>query len=343
MKRNSNLEIIRIIAILFIIISHYFSHGIGIDSQSLNIINSIFSDILKLGNLGTILFIMICGYFYNIDFKRNKVVNLMLQVTFYSLIFYILFIFIGTESFSALDFIKNTFSCLFYNYWFITGYLIIYVLSPYFQKIIDGITKKELKKLIIIITCIWCVIPWLINPIYGNSFMFSTKLTSMLVPYFIGAYIKKYGIKIDEKKEVIYLPMSIIAIVIGVIASHIFGLYFNSINKIGVYLMDEKNLILLIISALIISVQSKKQNWSNNKINKLASLSLGIYLIHDNDYVRNFIWDFLKVKDFMNSSLMIFHALVCVFMIYFICGFIEYLRDKLFYVIKRLYKKESEF
>ena len=63
-QRNSNLEILRIIAMFFIIAHHFAVHGMGnVDFVASNMNNYIifFSGIL--GKIGVVLFILISAYF----------------------------------------------------------------------------------------------------------------------------------------------------------------------------------------------------------------------------------------------------------------------------------------
>ena len=73
-SRNSNIEIVRIISIIMIVVSHYCVHGFG-NTSNLNLgINRFIIEIFTLGNFGTILFIIITGYYLinstNIKIKK---------------------------------------------------------------------------------------------------------------------------------------------------------------------------------------------------------------------------------------------------------------------------------
>lgn len=61
-NRNSNIELLRIIAMLLIVLSHYSIHGLGTDlAYSLNLY---IADVAGLGGkLGVTIFILISGYY----------------------------------------------------------------------------------------------------------------------------------------------------------------------------------------------------------------------------------------------------------------------------------------
>ena len=112
-KRNSHIELLRLISIVLIIVSHYCVHGVGIELiYEMNAGYPRFLlEFLVLGNLGTILFVLITGY-YLIHSKKvqwKKILRLILQVFFYSSICYIGVLLLGKEK---LD-IHTAFQCLY--------------------------------------------------------------------------------------------------------------------------------------------------------------------------------------------------------------------------------------
>jgi surface polysaccharide O-acyltransferase-like enzyme len=101
-KRNSSIELLRIISILMVIISHYSVHN-GVDNSLLPLsVNRILLESFSLGNIGVMLFVMITGYFMSVNKNGlgiSKLLTLYLQVLFYSFGLYLLFIIFGYESF----------------------------------------------------------------------------------------------------------------------------------------------------------------------------------------------------------------------------------------------------
>ena len=66
-------------------------------------------------------------------------------------------------------------------------------------------------------------------------------------------------------------------------------------------------------------------------INNLAKLTLGIYLIHDNTFLRHLIYVWLRIDNGPVSNYsFILYIFVIAFMIYVVCSIIEWLRQKIF-------------
>ena len=101
----------------------------------------------------------------------------------------------------------------------------------------------------------------------------------------------------------------------------------------------EKRLTTLRVNTLKYDIQSlmkyfKEINIKNTVINKIGSLTLGIYLIHDHVYVRNFIYDALNYSNNIDNSF-IPYTLIIVITIFIGCAIIEYLRQFLFNAVKQ--------
>ena len=122
--RNSNIELLRLIAIIGIIISHFCVHQVYPDFTLNNInLQSFFVQFLHLGCIGNHIFIIITGYFLinkNFDFK--KIVRLLLEMLFYSIVIGSIFIIVNGD-FSVKEVIKMIFP-LFWGNWFVIYYIL---------------------------------------------------------------------------------------------------------------------------------------------------------------------------------------------------------------------------
>lgn len=80
------------------------------------------------------------------------------MTSFFSTIIYILCILLGYTDFTFVSFIKSLFAVFFEQYWFVSLYFIMYILSPYLNRLIDHLNKKEhfnLLLILVLITTVW--------------------------------------------------------------------------------------------------------------------------------------------------------------------------------------------
>jgi uncharacterized membrane protein len=87
----------------------------------------------------------------------------------------------------------------------------------------------------------------------------------------------------------------------------------------------------------------------NKALNKLASATLGVYLIHENSYVKPYLWNtLLKNSQMYESRFLIVHAFVSIIAVYLVCSLIDLIRqctvERLFmnFVDKHLEQTESK-
>ena len=103
-------------------------------------------------------------------------------------------------------------------------------------------------------------------------------------------------------------------------------------RNFGIY---SYNFILIFISSVTFFLLFKefRINSHSRFINRLSSLTLGIYLIHDHIYVRMFVYQFFNVQYFgsLNSLLFLAKFFLFVFSVFVFSVIVESLRQFLFY------------
>lgn len=303
--RNSAFEILRIIAILFIIAHHFSVHGGfsfgGYEETSLIIFNRTWINfIAQLGKVGVNLFILISGYYLidNTRFKTKKFLYILLEMLTFSLAIGLGFYFKNKTQFS-MPWLK---SVLFPfgggAWWFMTYYLLLYLFSPLLNLGIRALNKKAHLILIIVFLSIWSLLPTLIAKDYGFS-----NLSWFITLYLTAAYIRLYDISFKFK------PWIGILLSVGIFISWFmlkFGLSY--VYKGGNYYVDRIftwfNMInmnnavqVLCTIMLFLSFKDIKMK-SCIPINFIATTTLAIYLFHDSDDIRPYLW----FKVFKNAT-----------------------------------------
>lgn len=295
--RKSNLELLRIIS-MFMIILHHFALYSGFSFSVENAFgNKITVDILSMfGKLGVTLFIMISGYFYDkASFKLNKFLKLLVTVWVYSMIGLIIGILTKkSNELGLVNFAKSLFPVTLRQYWFITCYILIYVFSPYAKTIIDKMERKDLKHMLIIAFVIWSVIA-----VIPKTKTFTSEFIILELVYFIGAYIKKYDINIlNNKKRIICIIGVILCMIIIMVMLELLSNYIYILKNNDGYIRRFNGLsspFIIVLAILIFNIFKNINIKCSKIINLLASTTLGIYLIHENVFLRKIIWQKLFI------------------------------------------------
>lgn len=144
-ERQSNLELLRLLAMLMILNLHSFwgyTHGSGM-LQALDF----FRECTSICAVNA--FLIISGYF-GIRWKLKSIFNLVFQIFFYAFAVYLVASLIGVVDFSYRGLLHNG-KCL-YSFWsFITYYLLMYICAPMMNAFSEKATSKQLLGFVIIL------------------------------------------------------------------------------------------------------------------------------------------------------------------------------------------------
>ena len=88
----------------------------------------------------------------------------------------------------------------------------------------------------------------------------------------------------------------------------------------------------------------------NKLIYSVGASTFGVYLIHNNEQLKDFMWyKVLKITDYVESPLFIVYSLFCMLAIFAVCSAIEILRVKFIEkplfssaAVNKLFKKADE-
>lgn len=345
-KRNSNIELLRIIAIIFIVLSHYTVHS-GIDKSSMPFgFNRFILEVSTLGNLGTLMFIMISGYFliYSNHLKIDRLIKTIFQIFFYSSTIYIILVALNIIPFSNNSLLKSIFPIISKEYWFATAYIILYLFYPFINKLINNLTRREHLKFILLLALIFFFLP----TITTNSY-YASELIQFLTAYAIGAYIRKYpdNYLCTSKYNLLFFILTSTIIVLSVLISELLGANNNFLNHNAIYLLDRTSIITLMHSTFIF-IAFTKIKIESNFINIISSSTFSVYLISDNNYIRSILWhDIFNNFAYQESVYLILHMLISTITTIAVCIIIDqikkYLIDRpLFTSLENLFVMKKE-
>lgn len=266
-KRNSSIELLRIISMLLIVIFHFLSRNFNLYVISNEQINqpNILSEIYlaQLGALGVPCFMFISGYF-GIKFQQQRFNETLFQCLFYALISFIgYFIISGETEWQAL---------LFVNYWwFMTSYLTIYVLSSGINYLIENSSSK---RILYILAFLYVT---LICSIWRPASMVNGFVT--LVAIYIFARFCRLHLSNFIKEKSIFILLLLVVLKIILIFLSFKTIHLGAITYIGSY---KNPLNILIVGFLVIIIE--KKHFYSNLINRIAHSSLSVYLLSESAF-----------------------------------------------------------
>jgi len=273
------------------------------------------------------------GYFQvDSKFKQSKIWSITNSCLFYKAMVLIVFSILGIMTFSKVFIFKELFPINLEEYWFIKYYLFLYCVSPFINKAISNFDKKTFKSLLLLLFVIFSIIPF----ITGNQGFENNGYTfiQFVYLYLIGAYLKKYPFKL---KRLTLISIFVIMVILNYILYKL-TFKFSSINGLFNYFSSNIRMFSIFYSNPLVLMQSIAYfmffgtfNFKNKFINKVSSLTFGVYLIHDNNLIRLYIYKWLRIDNglIVNSSFILYILLIAI-LIFIVCSLVEYIRQIIF-------------
>ena len=308
---------------MFLIVAHHYVVNSGLlglihETGKVNF-NSIFLILFGWGGkTGINCFVLITGYFMcksNITVK--KYIKLNGERYFYSILIFLIFLLTGYAQFSAKEALKVAFPFFSVETNFMGCFLLFYLFIPFLNKLIHAMSEKEH----ILLTGL-CLFVYTILLTFAFASVSFNYVTWFIVLYFIASYFRIYEKQWFNNTK-LWGMLTVASLIISwasVVSMYIIG---NKTGHLGIeyFFVADSNQVLALITAICSFNFFKNVRISQSKlINRIASSTLGVLLIHANsDTMRQWLWnDVLKNTTFFDSSLLIIHAIVSVSVIFIV-------------------------
>lgn len=342
-ERKSNIELLRIILMILIVAHHYVvNSGITDLFDFKNItFNMIFLQFFGYaGKIGINCFVLITGYFMvKSKITLKKFLKLYLEVKFYAIVIYMIFMVTGYEKFSITGLAKTLFSVVFYaGKGFTSTYIIFFLLIPFINILLNNFNKRKHVTLILLLTFYFTIISTF--SIKNNTWNYVGWLITV---YIIGAYIRLYPnkyLKSIKINSILFMIITIISFASILCVDYIgskFGFYDYY------YFVNDAHKLLAILSAVTLFLVFTNLDIKNIKvINIISRSTFGVLLIHtSSETMRRWLWkDLFMNTEYYNSEYLILHAILATFIVYIVCNLIDQFRIIIFE--KRIFDKNDK-
>lgn len=333
--RNVNFDILKLISMFSIVILHALGHG-GVLSYEGNVVDGLqiwFLEALSISAVNC--YVLISGYFLvKSKFKLKKVFKLWFEAFVFGLLIFIFLIGFKIIPFSFVNLLKTFTPLMSRQYWFVTVYVILYILSPYINILLENLSKEQFRNFLISILFIFSFVPTLFNfssfmDIYGGG----TGISWFICLYCVGAYVRMY--KNDFTKKNIYLLLfaffTLISFFIGIIPfftenlqiHHLFVVasqYYMNYCTIFVFLQS------LFLFLWFLNIKPKISFKVKKICSALSTISLGVYLLHENEFIREWLWESVDLSmRITRAELTCLEILKVVLIIFLACLLISYI------------------
>lgn len=328
--RNSNLELYRIIVMLLIVAHHYV-----VNSGLMDVIaeepfsgRSIFFYLFGAwGKTGINCFLMITGYFMcTSQITVRKFLKLLLEVEFYKIAIYAIFLLSGYETFSVFGCIKSVVPMLSLTNRFVSCFLVFYLCIPFLNILVHNMDKRMHGLLVLLGLFIYTV--------HGTLPGMSVSMNYVswfCVLYFIASYIRLYLTNMLSNVKWggyagLCILVSSISIVLALWISARTGKHVSQYR-----LVSDSNALMAVATAVTSFMFFKNLKIPYIKfINTIGASTFGVLLIHANsDTMRCWLWsDVVDCVGHYADDLYWLRPIISVVLIFTICIVIDYIRIK---------------
>lgn len=331
-ERNVSLDMLRVLVMVLIVLSHVMLHGKVIETIKPFTVNYYISYIIYAFIYVQVnCFVLISGYFLSIkEFKYKQIFSLWRKMLFWSVCIFMILIAVGVESFSLKTSIKAFLPFTQQRYWFMTTYLLMYCLVPFLNAAISVMSKKQYKIALGLFFSIYIVLQ---NLFFWQEFTAVNSRSPLFFAflYLVGGYLRKYPIEKKIPWFRIYIACSILTATSRFVLSYITMKMFGTMY--GESIFYSYNSITIVIGSVCLFMTFRNLKLSKESfLGKMAlwasPLTLGVYLIHEQPELRTWLWSVLKPYKFANSSFIVLVAVLVgeTILVFGLCCLLEKIR-----------------
>ena len=281
-SRLYGLGVLRIISMFGIIGLHILNAGGAFARDSLTSVYGLSVSVLYILCAASVnTFAMLTGYLYvdKPNVKYKNVLKLVFTVLFYSVIITALLMAFKPGAFgSILNIITSLIPPLAGKYWYITCYVLLFVLIPFINKLINSLTHGQFKLLIVLLVILTSVLPtFLLTDFFKLEQGYSSAW--LIVCYFIGAYIKRSKQRLSTRTVLVLYLLCVITVIGVSVASWLVLKKFSVYNT----LVEYTSPFIVLISVFSIYLFSKiqiKNKFLTKAIDSLSGSAFDAYILH---------------------------------------------------------------
>lgn len=320
-QRSSNFELLRIVCMLLIICGHIIMvHKYNEIGDSSWIIRQVVRPFCM---VAVNVFVLISGYF-GIKLNTKKLWKLNWMVTFYCVVFLLMGYAVGFHGFEARKDWMQFMPVVTKQYWFITVYFALCLVSPFLNKLVEVLDKEMYKKLLLTCFALFVVLPTFAVILNFKTITLDSGygLINFMFLYLLGRYIRLHFTSTWSKNKYLlayFCSMSIMA-AFQILYSKLLGFDFDALISYDT--------LFTFTGAVCLFLFFQQLRFTSKFINTLAAPCLAVYVIHINPIIFHPLFaDLLHVREY-NGVSYIAELIVLPFVIYAVCAAIEILRAK---------------
>ncbi len=346
-KRDVSIECLRILAMMMVVMLHYLGKG--------KLLPDLLGDMPLNGYVAWAMeslcivavnvYMLISGYFLvNAQFRFGRLVELLCQVLFYSVLVSVVLMAVGVIEIQGLSFnrlLELIFPVQMEHYWFITAYVIMYLFGPVLSLGVKQMEQKQLRNTILALL-IFFSLSKSVLPVELKIDNKGYDGLWFLCVFMVSAYIRLYGVSFLAKGKArafgCYLAGCGVIFGITLIVRLIY-VRTGSLDHFVQSAFHYNHVVNLFAAVSLFYAFLNMKISTEGKFARLvygiAPYSLGVYLLHEQIEMRNLwpVWFGATTEG--NPVWFVLRALIAVGVVYVLGTIVDRLRVLLFECVKK--------
>ena len=284
--RDSNMELLRIVAMLLIMVIHASNRALPMPNSEDIVANpsSTFLQFTARGFsiMGVDVFVMLSGW-YGIRPRLSRIGELLFQILFFGLLCLLAkYILTGGQlPYSPIQTLLTLFILDNTSYWFIKCYLGLYLFAPVLNAFVEHATKQQFALTLCGLFAFQFVFGWVFESTTWICAGYS--LPSFMCLYLLARFMKVHHPKFTRQSRLVDLSVYLGAVAVLSVGVFLLRRYLGLGGVLYFY-----NSPVVIIAAVGLLLFFSKLSFSNQAINWLGISALSIYLTHSSNFIGGY-------------------------------------------------------
>lgn len=280
-NRNANVELLRLICMYMILTGHCMAaSGALYVPKSFNYYFYWWIEMLCVPSVNV--FVLITGYYQvNAKFHLKSLGKVLWVVWCYSFLLSFAASKIGGVPLSRKDLLILLLPILCKRYWFVNAYLLLYLFSPFLNRLIYALSKAQLSLLVGILCASMILRPTVFPRTYAQDTTTGLTVFYLIVLYFIAAWIRLYGQKLLSRPRQCTLFYFIISVAVTIMRYAMLSAGIGEDTVFRFYVNDNLAVVLeaLFLFLAFLGGRPIEGKWKQG-INSVARHAFSLYIVH---------------------------------------------------------------
>ena len=290
--RQANLELLRCVAMMMVVVLHFLGKGnllISLEEDWLYPAETVAWLLESFCVVAVNVYMFISGYFLSTStFKPSRLIQLWFQVWMYSVVFGLIGAMTGIMTETAYDthFLLTLFFPVAMNhYWFMTAYILLYALLPFLGTAVQRMTKRQMQIAVLFLLFVFSIQKSIL-PVRLETDGLGYDCLWYVCVFVAAAYVRRFGVPFLEKKcrgIILYAVCSILIFCGTMILREVY-LRTGSLGRMMHMCMEYNHILPFLAAAGLFGafLRLKISGRFAAVVCKIAPYTLGVYLLHEN-------------------------------------------------------------